>query len=66
VLEAVTAFPPRPSSLGSRRLPRARLPDVADLLAAATGHTDLLISHDLADLDRFDQVVVLDGGGQIS
>jgi hypothetical protein len=26
----------------------------------------LLAAHDLADLDRFDQVVVLDGGGQIS
>jgi hypothetical protein len=26
----------------------------------------LLAANDLADLDRFDQVVVLDGGGQIS
>ena len=39
---------------------------LSDLLAATAGRTILLITHDLAGLDGFDQVVVLDGGIQIS
>ena len=39
---------------------------LGDLQAATAGRTVLLITHDLAGLDGFDQVVVLDGGVQIS
>ena len=33
-----------------------------DVLAATAGHTVLMITHDPARLDRFDEVVTLDGG----
>ena len=39
---------------------------LSDLLDAAAGRTVLLITHDLAGLDGFDQIVTLDGGVQIS
>ena len=41
-------------------------PLLSDLLTATAGRTVLLITHDLAELDGFDEVVALDGGIQIS
>ena len=46
--------------------PRTGRALLSDLLTATAGRTVLLITHDLAELDGFDQVVALDGGIQIS
>jgi ATP-binding cassette subfamily C protein CydC len=42
--------------------PETRDAVLDDLLAATTGHTMILITHDLSGLDRFDQIVVMVGG----
>ncbi|WP_433559938.1 thiol reductant ABC exporter subunit CydC [Pseudonocardia xinjiangensis] len=42
--------------------PETRDAVLDDLLAATTGHTMILITHDLSRLDRFDQIVVMVGG----